>query len=73
MAEQRDAAVAAGSDPGIGDDRIELVDQRLGGPVGLRDAAAQRMRVLAVPKEIEGDRDVAVARQRDGERLHQLP
>ncbi len=72
MAEQRDLAVAAGRGAGVGHDRVELVDQRLRRPVGLRDAAAQRVRVLAVAEEVEGDRDVAVARQRDREGLHQL-
>lgn len=71
MTEQRDPPVAeAAREFG---DRLRLGDERARRAVLLDDRARERAGIAAVPGEVEGDRDVAVAGERHGEGLHQLP
>jgi hypothetical protein len=57
---------------GVAGGDVRLIGQRAGGAVRLGDRAAERGEIAPMPGDIEGDRDIAIARGGESERLHQL-
>ena len=72
MPEHRKPAIAAGQLACPRRDIGQFRQQRGGDRLAFGDVAAHRRRVAAVPEKIEGHGNIAVARQRFREGLHQL-
>ncbi len=70
MSQHREAAVAESA--GEGGDARHLVHEYPRGAGRLDDASGERLRIAPVPGEVEGHRGVAIAREGERERLHQL-
>ena len=72
VAEHREAAVAAVQAHRVAAHRVQGGQEVALHRAEVGQASAQRLRIAAVAGKIEGDGDVAVARQGGGEGLHQL-
>jgi len=72
VTDQRELAVELRPRARVSRDFVELVEQLVGAAGEIDDAAVQRQSVAAVAGEIEGDGEIAVARQRRRDGRHHL-